>query len=330
MALYDNGAGLTSTLVGTTTAASALTSGINSAATLASALSNGGDMMSALRLQNLPLAGEAIGDVLSAVSVFSDLGNSNDWRVRLSLPTWLSFRSSPVLAPLGDAGGFVFPYTPDITIQSNAKYSPIATTHSNYAFQAYEGSNPGTITITAPMNVEDQTQALYWIAALHYCRSVTKMFSGFDPKAGNPPPIVMLNGYGNYVFKNVPVAITQFQTTLQKDCDYIACDVVGSAVGAIAGVADSIGGLADTLGAAIPGLDGVTSAVSSITGGVGQVAGLLGSFGLGSVSGGKAYVPTKSTFTLTLQPMYSRNSIRSFSLDRFVTGGYMINTFGYV
>jgi hypothetical protein len=157
------------------------------------------------------------------------------------------------------------------------------------------------------------------------------MFTGFDPKAGNPPPIVFLNGYGNYVFKNVPVAITNFQVQLPKDCDYISCDVVGSAAGAIAGITDSIGGLAGTLGGAIPGLSGITSTVGNIAGGIGQIASLAGTFGIGgSTKGGKAYVPTKSTFTITLQTMYSRTSVRNFSLDRFVTGGYMTNSFGYV
>jgi hypothetical protein len=181
------------------------------------------------------------------------------------------------------------------------------------------------------MNVEDSTQGIYWIAAVHYLRSLTKMFSGSDPKAGNPPPVVMLNGYGNYVFKNVPVVVKSFSTSLAADCDYIGVDVVGSAAGAVEGVTDSIGGLADTLGGAIPGLSGITSTVSSIAGGVGQVAGLLGTFGVGgSTSGGVSHVPTKSTFSITLVPIYSRDSARKFSLDRFVTGGYLSNPFGYI
>lgn len=333
MGLFDSGQSLASKIGAASTTFGAASNALSFGSNLASSLGNAGDLLSATRmaLSNLPAAGEAIGDVLSAVSLFSDSGNSNDWRVRLSLPNWSSFKSSPVLKPLKDAGGFVMPYTPEVTLSSSAKYTPISTTHSNYQFNAYENSSPGTIQITAPMMVEDSGQALYWIAALHYCRSVTKMFSGYDPKAGNPPPIVFLNGYGNYVFKNVPVAITQFQLQLPKDCDYISCDVVGSAAGAVQGVTDSVGGLAGTLGGAFPGLSGITSTVSSIAGGVGQVAGILGQFGLGgSTSGGKAYVPTKSSFTITLQPMYSRTSVRNFSLDRFVQGGYMTNSFGYV
>jgi hypothetical protein len=311
---------------------------VGTATRLSSAISSavaGGDVAGAIRAINLPAAGEAIGDITSAVASFGGDANANDWRVRLSLPTWPSFRNSPVLTPLKDAGGLIFPYTPKIGINSGAKYQQVPTLHTNYMFEAYQNSDPGEIQITAPMYVEDPTQGLYWIAMVHYLRSLTKMFTGNDPKAGNPPPIVMLNGYGNYVFKNIPVVVTKMSVDLDKECDYIGVNVVGSAAGEIAGIADSIGGLSDTLGSVLPGFGGVTSsvtgAVSSIAGGVGQVAGLLGTFGIGgTTSGGVSHVPTKSTFTVTLRPMYSRNSVKKFSLDRFVTGGYLNNSFGYL
>jgi hypothetical protein len=289
------------------------------------------DLGSAIRSGSIASGAEAIGDLSSAFASFGGDANSNDWRVRLSLPTWPSFRSSPVLAPLKDAGGLIFPYTPQITIQSSATYGAIETVHTNYKFHAFRNSDPGTITVTAPMNVEDPTQGLYWIAAVHYLRSLTKMFTGLDPKAGNPPPIVKLNGYGNFVFKNVPVVITQFSTTLPNDCDYIAVPVVGSAAGAIEGIADALGGAADSLGGAGIGLGGLVNSVSSIAGGIGQIAGLAGSLGLGGkTSGGISYVPTKSSFQITLQPIYSRTSSRTFSLDRFVQGGYLNSAFGYI
>ena len=167
------------------------------------------------------------------------------------------------------------------------------------------------------------------------------MFTGSDPKAGNPPPIIFLNGYGNYVFKNVPVVVTSFSTTLSNDTDYIGVPVVGSAAGAVQGVAGGIGGLADTLGGLLGsgsgsgGIGGAISdiagAVSGLAGGIGQVAGIAGSLGLGgSTSGGISHVPAKSSFTVKLMPMYSRNSARNFSLDRFAQGGYLNNPFGYI
>jgi hypothetical protein len=334
-----------STLQSTTGLLAAGSAGINTARNLAGAVSTafnsgeGGDVASAIRAINLPAAGEAVGDIISAVSTFGGDANANDWRVRLSLANWSSFKTSPVLSPLKDAGGLIFPYTPRINIHSGASYSPVSPIHSNYQFHAYRNSEPGKITINAPMYVEDSTQGLYWIAMVHYLRSLTKMFAGNDPKAGNPPPVVFLNGYGNYVFKNVPVVVTSMSVELENNCDYIGVNVVGSAAGEIQGVADSISGLASGLGGlandfgfgADSTVGGILGGVSAIAGGVGQVAALAGTFGLGgTVSGGVSHVPTKTNFIVTLQPVYSRDSARNFSLDRFVQGGYLNNSFGYI
>jgi hypothetical protein len=48
------------------------------------------------------------------------------------------------------------------------------------------------------------------------------MFFGKSPQAGNPPPVLHLNGYGDYVFKNVPVVVTNFTTELTNTVDYIS------------------------------------------------------------------------------------------------------------
>ena len=324
MGLFNSVQGLNQAVSGAATAFGA----IEIAQSLPSQLSGAFDSLDSIRSIGLPTAGEAVGDIFSAVATFGG-GDapSNDWRVRLSLPKWPSFRTSPVLKPLKDAGGCIFPYTPAITINQATTYKAVAPVHNNYAFNAYQNSDPGTINIVAPMYCEDATQALYWVAMLHYLRSVSKMFSGNDPKAGNPPPIVNLNGYGNFVFKNIPVVITGFNVTLDKDCDYIGCNVVGSAMGAVSGLADTLGGLSDGFG-----LDAVTDLkLSDTLGAIGQLSGLLGTFGIGgSTSGGVTHVPTKSTFTVNLKPTYSRQNVRKFSLDQFVTGGYMSGSTGYV
>jgi hypothetical protein len=339
---FNLGSGLTSSLGNLGNLATAGANGFNTASRLSSAIASGfnseggNNIAGAIRAINLPAAGESIGDIMGAISAFTEDTYANDWRVRLSLANWTSFKGSPVLQPLKDAGGLIFPYTPKINMTSGATYTPIETVHSNYKFNAFKNSSPGSITINAPMYVSDATEGLYWIAMVHYLRSLTKMFSGSDPKAGNPPPIVMLNGYGNYVFKNIPVVVTSMDIMLENTCDYIGVNVVGSAAGGVEGTADAIGGLANTIGGAFGGAFGgavgsATSIISSVAGGVGQVAGLLGSLGLaGTTSGGVTHVPTKSSFVVKLQPMYSRNSARKFSLDRFVGGGYLNNNFGYI
>ena len=325
MGLFNSVQGVNQTIGAATSVFGAISAANNAANTIASTAGSFTDLgaVDNLRAIGLPTAGEAVGDIMSAIATFGG-GDApgNDWRVRLSLPKWPSFRKSPVLKPLTEAGGCIFPYTPAITITQSTNYGGQSPVHNNYTFNAYKNSDPGTISIVAPMYCEDSAQALYWIAMLHYLRATSKMFSGNDPKAGNPPPIVNLNAYGNFVFKNVPVVITGFTVALEKDCDYIGCNVVGSAASAIAGVADTLGSLSDSFG-----LD----AVSDLSGTIGQVAGLLGAFGVGgSTSGGVTHVPTKSTFTVTLKPSYSRTTVRKFSLDQFVTGGYMSGSTGFV
>lgn len=339
---YDSGSNLASTIdaaSATIGAGAGAIGSVISAGKALGSLSSADDFGTMARTAGGALndLAEGVGDVMSAVSLFggSD-ADENDWRVRLSLPNWTSFKTSPVLKPLKDAGGLIFPYTPSVVIKTTANYTRDPVTHTNYPFNFYKNSDPGTVEITAPMAVEDAEQALYWIACVHYLRSAAKMFAGNDPKAGNPPPVVYLNGYGNFVLKNVPVVITSFSCTLPKDCDYISTEVVGSAMGDVAGIADSIGGLSDTIGGvfgdAFGGAVGnVTNIVSAGAGLVSQGAGLLGAFGVGgTTSGGVAYAPAKSEFTVTLQPVYSRESARKFSLDRFVGGGYLNNQFGYI
>jgi hypothetical protein len=328
---FDRGQPRTSSFRASSASFGAASTIAGTASKLGTAIGAATSVASAIRSVNLPTAGEAIGDIYSAVAMFGGDDAANDFRVRLSLPLWPSFRTSAVLKPLKEAGGLIFPYTPQINISSGATYQGVPTVHTNYTFQAYQKSDPGEIKITAPFFCEDATQALYWIATVHYLRSLTKMFSGNDPKAGNPPPMVFLNGYGAYVFKNVPVVVASMSVDLGTDVDYITTEVVGSAAGEIAGLADSLGGLADTLGGALPQLSGITSTIGNIAGGVGQIANLAGTFGIGGpTSGGLAYVPTKSSVSITLKPVYSRNSARNFSLDRFVSGGYMNNSVGYI
>jgi hypothetical protein len=303
-------------------------SSISSTANLAGALVSG-NVGSALRSINLPGAKAAASLISVADAVFGGVPNSSDWRVRLSMANTPSFKGSSILKPLNSAGGLIFPYTPTINISSGAKYGEIPTTHTNFNFQSFKSSDPGEITITAPMNVEDVTQGLYWIAAVHYLRSLTKMFAGNDLLAGNPPPVVFLNGYGSYVFKNVPVVVTKFSCTLPNDCDYITVD--SGATSGLAGALSDLSGIAGAVGSVVPGLSSITGAIGSVASAVNSVSNLASALGGGGAGGNAvSHIPTKSEFSVTLRPIYSRDSSRNFSLDKFVSGGYLNNPFGYI
>lgn len=142
-----------------------------------------------------------------------------DWRVRLSVPQ--TYKTSPLLQPLLETNGFMFPYTPQIILESSANYNSLHPTHSNYPFPAYQNSQVNAMTIVGDFFVENAKEGEYWIAAVHYLRSITKMAYGATSNQGAPPPVVKLNGYGDYVFKDVPVTIQMFTVELPSDVDYI-------------------------------------------------------------------------------------------------------------
>ena len=302
-------------------------------------LSNPAALVSSLRRINLPAGGNLAGAFTGATAQFASSGN--DWRVRLSLPTAGGFTESPILQPLVQAGGLVFPYTPSMSIASDATYEDTPLTHQNYNFISYKNSRAATIQITAPFNVEDSIQAAYWLAAVHYMRAVTKMFAGEDDAAGNPPPIVYLNGYGDYVFKNIPVVVKSFSVDLPQGVDYISTNAgqsgsqggfgLGSAGGGqtVEGIAATTGALAGLAGAV--GSAKAAQALGVVSAGLGIANGvknLLSAAGGGSALGGAAsagasHVPVKSTMNVTLQPIYSRQKIKEFSLKQFVSGAYV-------
>jgi len=116
----------------------------------------------------------------------------------------------------------VFPYTPTVLVGHSAQWNPMQPVHTNYPFYAYENSRVDQMTITAHFYVQNQQEAQYWVAAVHYLRSMTKMSYGLSPNKGAPPPVVRLNGYGDFTFKDVPVLITNFQFDLKEDVDYIS------------------------------------------------------------------------------------------------------------
>lgn len=155
-----------------------------------------------------------------------------DWRVKLSLPrsgAWKeSVRNSgnvDLLAPIEETDGMVWPYTPNIFITHSANYDKISPVHTNYPFPVYQSSQVEQMNITGEFTVENANEGLYWLAAMHFLRSVTKMSYGESSNPGSPPPVLKLNGYGDFVFRDVPVVVEQFNYQLAPDVDYIKVDI---------------------------------------------------------------------------------------------------------
>jgi hypothetical protein len=139
--------------------------------------------------------------------------------------------------------------------------------------------------LTADFTVQNINEGQYLLAVIYLFRTVTKMFFGLDPKAGNPPPLMYLNGYGKYYLPNVPCVVTSFTHTMPADVDYMDVPAAGTN--------------------------------NSLSGSVGNYSRL-----------DSTRLPTTSSITLTLQPVYSRLSQSTrFSLEDFSRGA-LINTAG--
>jgi hypothetical protein len=226
-----------------------------------------------------------------------------DWRVRISLATnatiFYKGTNPGIQAPLLNTSGVVFPYTPSITVQHNASYGQTKLTHSNYASYFYEGSDVSAITIASDFTVQSEEEGKYVIAAMTFFRSCTKMWFGTQtqPLAGNPPPMVFLNGYGKLYFPNVPCVITGFTHTMPAEVDYLE----------IRHSADELNpyGKVKTGGQSKSQIEMLTNAATR--------------------------VPTSSTMSITVQPVYSRKFIHeNFNLDSFATGELLLTRGGFL
>ena len=242
-----------------------------------------------LRSKNIPIDGmPGLDGVKANASATFRKSVQQDWRVKLSIPNIEPFKTAPMLANLQKTGGLVFPYTPTIIVAHSANYNTMAPTHTNYPYFAYQNSQVDQLVITGDFFVQNGVEAQYWVSALHYLRSMTKMFYGGEAETlGAPPPVVHLSGYGDFIFNKVPVIITQFTIDLPQDVDYIA-------TGHPQGVNE------------VP--PNHPEAKQKATD---KRANNIG------------WAPAQSLITVTVQPIYSRREVEQFSLNKYVKGGYV-------
>lgn len=195
--------------------------------------SNANRLMSNWRRRNIPPGAETIKrDAAIATIAPSSRNQGDDWRVKISVPDLATFRTSPLLSPLLQTGNnVVFPLVPTISIQHLANYEAISPVHTNYTYPQYINSQVQELNIAGEFPVQNEEDGRYWLAAVHFFRSVTKMFYGDSSNKGAPPPLCKLNGYGDFVFNNVPVVITSFITDLPNNVDYIRVPVNTNVVG---------------------------------------------------------------------------------------------------
>jgi hypothetical protein len=189
--------------------------------------SNPARLVSALRAGSMPTGTEA------AIKTYGTgvwrSTDTSDWRVRLMIPPLNGFDDSPILQPLYESNNsMVWPTTPQVTMGHSANYTQLSPVHTNYPFQMYQNSQPDDINISGNFPIDNESDGRYWIAAVHFLRSATKMYYGEQSTPrGAPPPVLRLNGYGDFVLKNIPVVVKSFTIDLPNGVDYMRVPIYG-------------------------------------------------------------------------------------------------------
>jgi len=228
--------------------------------------------------------------LVRAQAKWSGRGDTTDWRVRLQVPDgpltkFFDFENNPIMQPLAASKGIFWPLTPAVVIQHSANYNAMDQVHSNYPHQAYQNSQVDSMNIIGEFPVQNSEDAKHWVATVNFLRTATKMFfgsdDGLDGLKGNPPPIMHLFGYGDHMFNKVPVVINTFNVELRPGIDYISTK---------------------------QNPDGYKTARTRER------------MGLPELDDSQTWAPTLSNISVLVTPIYSRESIKNFSLSEFARG----------
>ena len=136
--------------------------------------------------------------IVNARAKWSGRNDKKDWRVRLQVPEgpltqFFDFASNPLLQPLAGSRGIFWPLTPSMVIQHSANYNAMDMTHSNYPHQAYQNSQVDSMNIIGEFPVQNSEDAKHWVATVNFLRTATKMFFGKDDGNGlkGNPPPIL-------------------------------------------------------------------------------------------------------------------------------------------
>ena len=266
----------------------------------------------------------------------------DDWRVRVSLADGAKILykdptiNQGLMRPLVDTNGVIWPYIPSISVSHQASYTTAPLTHSNYPAHFYNSSEVADIQISGEFTVQSVDEGQYLMAAVYFFRSATKMFFGTGENVGQPPPIVFLDGYGSHYFPHVPCVVTNFTHTLPNEVDYIQVPITSTtltettidpseAMNSVNPVENR--GVNNSLGDQI-------SPNWNLTGVAGNedAAAKLAKNNARSNTTKMEYssitsttrVPTASTVSVTLRPVYSRKNLHErFDLNKFAGGALL-------
>ena len=226
--------------------------------------------------------------IVNTRAKWSGRSDKTDWRVRLQVPDgpltkFFDFNNNPIMQPLAASQGIFWPLTPAVVIQHSANYNAMDQVHSNYPHQAYQNSQVDSMNIIGEFPVQNSEDAKHWVATVNFLRTATKMFFGSEDGIDGlkgNPPPIM-HLYG------------------YGDHMFNKVPVV-----------------INTFNVELrPGIDYISTKQSDVySQRPGNVSDLV------QTGDSQTWAPTLSNISVLVTPIYSRESVKKFSMKKFVRG----------
>lgn len=131
---------------------------------------------------------------------------------------------------LSKTRGMVWPYQPTITYQQDVEYQTMDLVHTNQEILSYQRTRALKLTVDGLFTVQSNDEGIYATACIRFLQTVTKMYFGGSEGSsvaglqGTPPPVLLFDALGQYMFNCLPVVVTQFTVGLPNDVDYVPVD----------------------------------------------------------------------------------------------------------
>lgn len=132
--------------------------------------------------------------------------------------------SANLLGPIARSNGMIMPYTPAIQVnQAVVDYAQYNLPQTNFDYFAFSRRSSPTFSVTAPYTAQDQEEARYMLAVIHFLRTVTMSYYGIQnkEKRGIPPPVLLFSAYGPYMYEKIPVLVRNVSFGLDQEIDYV-------------------------------------------------------------------------------------------------------------
>jgi len=124
--------------------------------------------------------------------------------------------------------GVIFPYTPTLSFSHDGIWTNQNLTHSIQDWYYFGGNNSPTLTISGTFTAQTKFEAAYLYAVFHFFRSYSKIqFGERTPEEirGLPPPTILFDAYGDFMFNSLPVIIKSWNMNFPSDVDYVKVPV---------------------------------------------------------------------------------------------------------